>query len=68
MSSKHTKVMKKLEKAGWRREQGRNRHNKFYCPCGEHIVVTGETPSDGRAWMNFASDIRKTQCRYVPSL
>jgi len=53
-----------LIRAGWQMVRHKN-HQIWRCPCGEHQVVLGSTPSDHRADKNNLTIILRAGC---PSL
>jgi transcriptional/translational regulatory protein YebC/TACO1 len=52
-----TKLIKKARQQGWRVEQTKNCHYKFFAPNGT-IVVAGSTPSENRGFKNLKSRLR----------
>jgi hypothetical protein len=51
-------LLRDLRRAGWRVEQGR--HFRLYPPGGGPPVRVSCTPSDGRAYQNILSDLRRS--------
>ena len=52
-------VIDRALEQGWRHQRTERGHHQFYAPNGKDIVVTGGTPSDGRAWDNFMADMKR---------
>lgn len=40
---KYKELTKKLRKLGCTSKQGKGDHEKWYCPCGEHMAVITQT-------------------------
>lgn len=51
-------MLSQAEALGARVEMTKNSHWKVFCPDGS-IVVTGGTPSDRRALLNFRAQLRR---------
>lgn len=51
------RIAQALVKSGWR-EVSRNKHIKLQSPSGAHTVVVSISPSDGRAVLNWISQLR----------
>ena len=52
-------LVAELERAGWRVRKGKANHYKAYCPCGQHLLSFGSTPSDSRSIKNARALARR---------
>lgn len=57
MNKEIAKLIKKARQQGWRVEQTKNCHYKFFAPNGT-IVVAPSTPSSSRGFKNLKSHLR----------
>lgn len=53
------KLLKQLQRAGWRVEKTRGGHWKVWSPDGKAQVVTSSTPSDRRSMANFRAQLKR---------
>ena len=53
------KVIREAERQGWRVEQTKGGHWRFYAPDGVNIVHAAGTPSDRRSFDNTIAQLRK---------
>lgn len=51
-------ISKQLAAAGWELRASK-KHLKWYCGCGEHMVVQSSSIGKGRGIQNFRSMMRK---------
>ena len=53
-------IVAEARRKGWRVSGGSDRHYKILCPCGEHMVILGASPSDRAAAINVRARLRRT--------
>lgn len=59
-AKKETKeIIKAAERQGWRVEQLKSGHWRFYAPDGKNIVHASGTPSDHKALDNLVARLRQ---------
>lgn len=58
MAKKDRKINRQLRDAGWVLVSQSN-HEKWHCPCGEHLIVKSSTVGGGRGQANFRSLMRR---------
>jgi len=58
------KLVKSLQKQGFKVTQTKKNHFKVYSPDGERVAFLGGTPGDHRSWKNQISILRHMGYRH----